>query len=93
MALITVLPHPDLCPEGKSFELRKGKSLCEGLLAAGIALEHACEMVTACATSRGVKTVYSDDADIAACAKAVGIRVVRQADLLDPPNAAQPRLI
>ena len=50
-------------------------------------------MVTACATSRGVKTVYSDDADIAACAKAVGIRVVRQADLLDPPNAAQPRLI
>ena len=50
-------------------------------------------MVTACATSRGVKTVYSDDADIAACAKAVGIRVVRQADLLDPSNAAQPRLI
>lgn len=50
MALITILPHPDLCPEGKSFELRKGKSLCEGMLAAGIALEHACEMVAACAT-------------------------------------------
>ncbi len=50
-------------------------------------------MVVACATSRGVKTVYSDDADIAACAKTVGIKVVRQADLLDPPDAPQPRLI
>lgn len=50
-------------------------------------------MITACATSRGVKTIYSDDADIAACGKAVGIRVIPQADLLDPPDAEQPRLI
>ena len=50
MPHVTVLPHPDLCPDGLSFEGRRGKTLCEGLLAAGIAIEHACEMVSACAT-------------------------------------------
>ncbi|WP_295381044.1 ISC system 2Fe-2S type ferredoxin [uncultured Pseudacidovorax sp.] len=50
MPQVRVLPHPDLCPEGQVIELRRGASLCEGLLAAGIAIEHACEMVAACAT-------------------------------------------
>ena len=50
MPMVTVLPHPDLCPQGKSFEARRGASLCKSLVGAGIALEHACEMVSACAT-------------------------------------------
>lgn len=50
MPLIHILPHPDLCPEGRDLEARRGASLCESLLASGIAIEHACEMVAACAT-------------------------------------------
>lgn len=50
MPLIHILPHPDLCPEGRDFKARRGASLCESLLASGVAIEHACEMVAACAT-------------------------------------------
>lgn len=50
MPHVHVLPHPDLCPEGCDFETRRGASLCESLLASGVAIEHACEMVAACAT-------------------------------------------
>jgi 2Fe-2S ferredoxin len=50
MPRVQVLPHPELCPEGRTFDVERGTSLCEGLLAAGIAIEHACEMVAACAT-------------------------------------------
>jgi len=50
MPVIRILPHPDLCPEGRDVEARRGTSLCESLLASGVALEHACEMVAACAT-------------------------------------------
>ncbi len=66
MPTVTVLPHADLCPEGKRFEVKKGKSLCEAMLANDIAIEHACEMVAACATCHvyvreGMKTI--DEAD------------------------------
>ena len=50
MPLVRILPHPDLCPEGKDFEVRRGASLCESMLKAGVAIEHACDMVAACAT-------------------------------------------
>ena len=50
MPQVHLLPHPDLCPEGRVFEVRRGASLCKGLLASGVAIEHACEMVAACAT-------------------------------------------
>lgn len=50
MPQVTVLPHKELCPEGKQFEVKKGASLCEALLKHGVAIEHACDMVTACAT-------------------------------------------
>ena len=50
MPKVRLLPHPDLCPEGREIELHKGESLCEGFLNHGIAIEHACEMVAACAT-------------------------------------------
>jgi ferredoxin, 2Fe-2S len=47
---VRVLPHPDLCPEGVSFEGRTGQKLVDALLGQGIAIEHACEKVCACAT-------------------------------------------
>lgn len=50
MPVITVLPHAALCPEGASFEVGSGASLCEVLLDRGIRIEHACEMSCACTT-------------------------------------------
>ena len=47
---VTVLAHPDLCPDGLQFDARQGRKLVDELLAAGIAIEHACEKVCACAT-------------------------------------------
>lgn len=71
MPTVRVLPHPDLCPEGTAFELRRGASLCEGLLRAGVAIEHACDMVAACATCHvhlreggtAVSTIDDDEND------------------------------
>jgi ferredoxin, 2Fe-2S len=50
MPHIKVLPHPDICPEGKAFEATTGDNLCRALLAHGIEIEHACEMSRACTT-------------------------------------------
>ena len=50
MPVVRILPHPDLCPEGKDFEVKRGAMLCESMLKAGVAIEHACDMVAACAT-------------------------------------------
>jgi len=51
MPRITVLPHPDICPEGAVIEdAPVGVSLCKTLLANNIAVEHACEMSCACTT-------------------------------------------
>lgn len=47
---VRVLPHPQLCPEGASFPARQGRHLVDELLAHGVAIEHACEKVGACAT-------------------------------------------
>jgi len=47
---VTVLPHPELCPEGARFDGRVGRKLIDELLAQGIEVEHACEKVCACAT-------------------------------------------
>lgn len=48
--LIQVLPHPALCPEGLSFSAPRGRKLVDALLEHGVAIEHACEKVGACAT-------------------------------------------
>lgn len=47
---VTVLPHPQLCPQGLQFEARAGRKLVDELLGHGIAIEHACEKVCACST-------------------------------------------
>lgn len=50
MPKIRLLPHPDLCPQGREIDVKAGASLCSSLLKVGVQIEHACEMVTACAT-------------------------------------------
>ena len=50
MPRITVLPHPEVCPAGTTFEAEPGVSLCDSLLAQGIEIEHACEKSCACTT-------------------------------------------
>lgn len=50
MAEIVVLPHPEICPEGKTFEATKGMSLLDNMLEQGIEVEHACEKSCACTT-------------------------------------------
>ena len=50
MPRITILPHQELCPEGAVVAARSGHTICEALLKAGIAIEHACEGACACCT-------------------------------------------
>ena len=50
MPKVTFLPHPALCPEGKTLAAQSGDSLIRLALDHGIAIEHACEMSCACTT-------------------------------------------
>lgn len=50
MPKITVLPHPEICPEGAEVQAPRGTSVCIALLDNRIPIEHACEMVCACTT-------------------------------------------
>jgi ferredoxin, 2Fe-2S len=50
MTEIVVLPHADICPEGKVFDATAGMSLLDNLLGQGIDVEHACEKSCACTT-------------------------------------------
>ena len=50
MPTITVLPHAEICPEGKTFEGEAGRSLLDNLLDHGVDVEHACEKSCACTT-------------------------------------------
>ena len=50
MPTITILPHPEYCPQGARTQASAGTSICEALLEAGIGIEHACEMSCACTT-------------------------------------------
>ena len=50
MTTVKVLPHDTLCPEGATFEVAPGTSICDALLENGIEIEHACEKSCACTT-------------------------------------------
>lgn len=51
MSKLTVLPHPDVCPEGAVIEnAPTGVSICRVLLDNHIDIEHACELSCACTT-------------------------------------------
>ena len=50
MTRLTVLPHDTLCPEGATFEVEPGRSICDALLENHIEIEHAREKSCACTT-------------------------------------------
>lgn len=50
MPQIIVLPHWELCPQGKVLQADTGTVLIETLLKNGIDIEHACEKSCACTT-------------------------------------------
>ncbi|MGC2458987.1 MAG: ISC system 2Fe-2S type ferredoxin [Gallionellaceae bacterium] len=50
MPQIIVLPHVELCPQGKVLQAETGTVLIEALLGNGIEIEHACEKSCACTT-------------------------------------------
>ena len=50
MTKITVLPHEELCPQGRVIEAEPGISICDALLQHDIEIEHACEKSCACTT-------------------------------------------
>lgn len=47
---VTVLPHPEICPEGAVIDVPDDQSVCYALLQNDIHIEHACEMSCACTT-------------------------------------------
>ncbi len=50
MTKIRILPHPEICPNGREIEAKVGVSIAENLIAQGIDIEHACALVGACTT-------------------------------------------
>ena len=50
MPQVIVLPHEELCPQGKVLQADTGTVLIETLLKNGIDIEHACEKSCACTT-------------------------------------------
>ncbi len=50
MPQIIVLPHEEVCPEGKVFDAVPGISICDALLQHDVEIEHACEKSCACTT-------------------------------------------
>ncbi|WP_298409397.1 ISC system 2Fe-2S type ferredoxin [Janthinobacterium sp.] len=50
MPKITVLPHPELAPDGAVFDAPEKMSICDALLLNKIDMEHACGQVGACST-------------------------------------------
>ena len=61
MPKLTVLPHPDVCPQGADIkDVPQGVSICRVLLDNQIEIEHACELSCACTTCHVViKDGYS----------------------------------
>lgn len=51
MPKVTILPHAELCPEGKTIEnAPEGRTICDLLLDHDIEIDHACEKSCACTT-------------------------------------------
>ena len=50
MPTITILPHPEYCPQGAQVTAPAGTSICEALLENKVNIEHACDMSCACTT-------------------------------------------
>jgi ferredoxin, 2Fe-2S len=81
MTKLTILPHPTICPQGKTVEVEPGISICDAALNVGIAIEHACEKSCACTTCHVVVRHGFDDLEPAA---------EKEEDLLDKAWGLEP---
>jgi len=50
MPKLIILPHQQLCPEGKIIDADEGESILDAALRNDIPIEHACEKSCACTT-------------------------------------------
>jgi len=50
MPTIKIMPHEEICPEGKVIEVESGISICDAALSNDVDIEHACEKSCACTT-------------------------------------------
>ncbi|MBR7059635.1 MAG: ISC system 2Fe-2S type ferredoxin [Neisseriaceae bacterium] len=51
MPTLTILPHPQLCPDGLVLnDIATGTKICDALLENNIDIDHACEKSCACTT-------------------------------------------
>jgi ferredoxin, 2Fe-2S len=60
---LTFLPHPAICPQGKTIDVEPGTSICDAALNAGIGIEHACEKACACTTCHVIVRTGFDSLD------------------------------
>lgn len=81
MTKITFLPHPELCPTGKTVEVDPGQTILQVALENGIEIEHACEMSCACTTCHVIVRKGFDSLDPAE---------EREEDLLDRAWGLEP---
>lgn len=81
MTKLIFLPHPEICPQGKTVEAAPGTSICDVALGAGIAIEHACEKSCACTTCHViVREGY----------ESLGVAEEKEEDLLDKAWGLEP---
>ena len=50
MPKITILPNPEYCPAGTTFDAAPSISLCDAMQEHGVEIDHACGKVGACTT-------------------------------------------
>ena len=50
MPTIKIMPHEEICPEGKLIQVEPGISICDAALSNDVDIEHACEKSCACTT-------------------------------------------
>ncbi len=50
MTKVTILPHPEICPEGITIEAEPGQTILDVALKNNVEIEHACEKSCACTT-------------------------------------------
>jgi len=81
MPQIVILPHVEYCPDGAVIEAKPGTSICDALLGADIAIEHACEKSCACTTCHVIVREGFDSLDEA---------TEKEEDLLDKAWGLEP---
>ncbi len=82
MPKITFLPHQKICPNGVTIDAESGTSICDAALAAGVAIEHACEKSCACTTCHVI---------VREGFESLGVATEKEEDMLDKAWGLEPQ--